>query len=187
MKSRSKQSRGVEKKAGILDAAIDLMFLHGLPGVTHRQVAARANVPVGSVGYYFHSRDELVVQAIATVAQRRSDYARKLREIIPGDTPLLIELLLETCAPEAATLLAGWVKIGMDCARESEEFRKAWSQVLKEALADVRAVLTQAGRTNVSADVVFLMINGAAVAAILRNEDPHPAATRALTCYLDVL
>ena len=55
--SRSEQARAVEKRSAILDAAIDLLLTEGLRGLTHRQVAAAAAVPVGSIGYYYSTRD----------------------------------------------------------------------------------------------------------------------------------
>ena len=51
MASRGEQARAVEKRSAILDAAIRLLLTEGMKGVTHRQVAAAASVPVGSIGY----------------------------------------------------------------------------------------------------------------------------------------
>src|SRR3712207_7499500 len=44
--------------------------------VTHRKVAARAGVALGSVGYYFGGRDELLVAAVEALAEPGVQTAR---------------------------------------------------------------------------------------------------------------
>ncbi|MET8846984.1 TetR family transcriptional regulator [Amycolatopsis sp. NPDC004625] len=53
------------RRTRILDAALDVLVEHGLAGMTHRQVAARADVPLGSVTYHFAGLAELRAQAFA--------------------------------------------------------------------------------------------------------------------------
>jgi DNA-binding transcriptional regulator YbjK len=53
------------RRVRILDAALDVLGEQGLAGMTHRQVAARADVPLGSVTYHFAGLAELRTQAFA--------------------------------------------------------------------------------------------------------------------------
>lgn len=57
------------RRRAILAAAAELIVEHGAAALTHRAVAARANVPLGSTTQYFGSIDELRETAL----QRLSD------------------------------------------------------------------------------------------------------------------
>ena len=48
----------------ILRAALELIEREGIEAVTHRAVGAACDVPLGSVTYYFPTRDELLCQAL---------------------------------------------------------------------------------------------------------------------------
>lgn len=51
------------RKVNIARAALDLLAEGGLRAVTHRTVAARVGVPLGSVTYYYATLDDVVVAA----------------------------------------------------------------------------------------------------------------------------
>ena len=51
------------RRRTILKAAIEIIGEGGPDAITHRAVAARAHVPLGSITYYFESRDRLIVEA----------------------------------------------------------------------------------------------------------------------------
>lgn len=54
-----------ERGPRILDAALDVLAELGVAGTTHRHIAARADVPLGSVTYHFSSLEDLRAQAFA--------------------------------------------------------------------------------------------------------------------------
>ncbi|HVP27883.1 MAG TPA: TetR family transcriptional regulator [Myxococcota bacterium] len=56
------------RRRGILSAALRVIAEGGIDAVTHRRVAAEADVPLGSTTYYFESRDELVRAAFGQYA-----------------------------------------------------------------------------------------------------------------------
>jgi len=51
------------RRRTILEAAIRIIGEGGPDAITHRAVAARAQVPLGSITYYFENRDRLIVEA----------------------------------------------------------------------------------------------------------------------------
>lgn len=53
-----------ERRQRIIDAAIRVVAAHGISGLSHRAVAAEADVPLGSTTYHFASRDDLLVAAM---------------------------------------------------------------------------------------------------------------------------
>lgn len=52
-----------DRRTRIIDAALDLITEEGVSGISHRKVAARAGVPLGSMTYHFASMDELLREA----------------------------------------------------------------------------------------------------------------------------
>ncbi|MEV7129154.1 TetR family transcriptional regulator [Streptomyces sp. NPDC093260] len=66
----------------MLDAALEVLVEDGVAGITHRKVAARADVPLGSVTYHFSSLSELCTQAFARyVEQRTVEYEALFTEV----------------------------------------------------------------------------------------------------------
>ncbi|MGW6288160.1 TetR/AcrR family transcriptional regulator [Streptomyces sp. NPDC055107] len=52
------------RRARIIDAALRVIAADGIDGLSHRTVAAEADVPLGSTTYHFGSLDELLVAAL---------------------------------------------------------------------------------------------------------------------------
>lgn len=61
-----------ERRTRILDAALDVIAELGAGGTTHRHIAARADVPLGSVTYHFSSLTDLRAQAFARFVELQS-------------------------------------------------------------------------------------------------------------------
>ncbi|MEU6066392.1 MULTISPECIES: TetR/AcrR family transcriptional regulator [Streptomyces] len=53
-----------ERRQRIIDAAIRVVGKKGIAGLSHRSVAAEADVPLGSTTYHFATLDELMVAAL---------------------------------------------------------------------------------------------------------------------------
>ncbi|GAA3162546.1 TetR family transcriptional regulator [Streptomyces virens] len=51
------------RRARILAATLDLIVEEGVAGVSHRKIAARAQVPLGSMTYHFSGIDDLLREA----------------------------------------------------------------------------------------------------------------------------
>ncbi|MFE2074033.1 TetR/AcrR family transcriptional regulator [Streptomyces misionensis] len=63
------------RRQRIIDAAIRVAARDGLAGLSHRTVAAEADVPLGSTTYHFATLDELLVAALC---QANEGFARVL-------------------------------------------------------------------------------------------------------------
>ncbi|WP_405809708.1 TetR family transcriptional regulator [Streptomyces sp. NBC_01520] len=66
-----------DRRERILQAAIRVAGDRGIAGLSHRVVAAEADVPLGSTTYHFASLDELLVAALRRC---NDDFARTMRE-----------------------------------------------------------------------------------------------------------
>ncbi|KNB53149.1 TetR/AcrR family transcriptional regulator [Streptomyces caatingaensis] len=58
-----------ERRRRIIDAAIRVVGRSGIAGLTHRTVAAEADVPLGSTTYHFKTLDDLLVAALRQAGQ----------------------------------------------------------------------------------------------------------------------
>lgn len=59
-----------DKRATVLDAAIDVLGTEGVRALTHRRVDARAGVPAGSTSNYFRTRSALVEGVLDRLLER---------------------------------------------------------------------------------------------------------------------
>ncbi|MFJ8649001.1 TetR/AcrR family transcriptional regulator [Streptomyces sp. NPDC093546] len=66
-----------ERRRRIIDAAIRVVGRAGIAGLSHRTVAAEADVPLGSTTYHFTSLDDLLVAALR---QTNEGFAQVVRE-----------------------------------------------------------------------------------------------------------
>lgn len=83
-----------ERRERIITAALDLIAEEGVAGTSHRKVAARAGVPLGSMTYHFGGMDELLREAfirfsssIVAVFEERlgaADTPDEAREAVAG-------------------------------------------------------------------------------------------------------
>ncbi|MFH8290698.1 TetR/AcrR family transcriptional regulator [Streptomyces sp. NPDC018059] len=62
--------RNDERRAALVDAAIEVLAREGARGLTFRAVDAEAGVPTGTASNYFGNRDDLLTQAGARVYER---------------------------------------------------------------------------------------------------------------------
>ncbi|MBW0252795.1 TetR/AcrR family transcriptional regulator [Cellulomonas sp. PS-H5] len=62
------------RRERILDAALDVVAEAGVHGTTHRRIAARAGVPLGSLTYYFSGLDDILGAAFARLVDAMSAF-----------------------------------------------------------------------------------------------------------------
>ncbi|MFJ3866026.1 TetR/AcrR family transcriptional regulator [Streptomyces nigra] len=85
-----------ERRQRIIDAAIRVVGAQGIGGLSHRTVAAEADVPLGSTTYHFKTLDDLLVAALR---QANEGFAKVIAS--RGG--------LEDPGTDLAAQLAGWM------------------------------------------------------------------------------
>ncbi len=74
------------RKRAIVEAAADLMIESGVADLTHRKIAARADVPLGSTTHYFASLEDLKEQALEFMASAiDAELAELARELAAAE------------------------------------------------------------------------------------------------------
>lgn len=90
--------RNPERRAALVDAAIEVLARDGARGLTFRAVDAEAAVPKGTASNYFASRDELLAQVTGQIHQR-----------IAPDPDEVTEVMKAPRGRELVTELMGWI------------------------------------------------------------------------------
>lgn len=144
--SRAPRSeQGAERRSIILGAAVRLLIRDGLAAVTHRAVAAEAEVPLAATTYYFDSKDELLTEALAALVadevERIAHCAEELGEGIrsPHRAAGALAAALFPDKHSAGALLAK-LEIYLEAARRpglrkpAARWREAFAELAESAL-----------------------------------------------------
>lgn len=75
---RPRQERGQLRRAAIVRAAAEVATELGFAAVSHREVARRAGVPLGSTTYYFGCLDDLLGEAAALTLERWVEHGQQI-------------------------------------------------------------------------------------------------------------
>ncbi|MDQ7802450.1 TetR family transcriptional regulator [Amycolatopsis sp. A133] len=134
--------RNPERRAALLDAAIDVLANEGARGLTFRAVDQQAGVPVGTASNYFASRDEILKHAGERVYERLVDDA-VIADGLTGsrDRARVTELMHELVERVAAfpTGFLALLELRLEATRRPE----------------LRAVLTRRIRADVDFNVAY--------------------------------
>ncbi|WP_171167822.1 TetR/AcrR family transcriptional regulator [Streptomyces sp. I05A-00742] len=77
-----------ERRDRIVAAAVRVVAARGLGALSHRAVAAEADVPLGSTTYHFATLDDLLVEAVRSTAREWLDGLAAWERELPPDAPL---------------------------------------------------------------------------------------------------
>ena len=131
----------VTRREQILHATLEAIAEYGISGVTHRKIAQRADVPLGSMTYYFTGIDALLEEALSDFARQMSqtyrDYLAQatsqraaceaLTQVICGaqiTTPKNMELMYQLYA--YASRRPGLKAIMQEWMQRSQQILEAW-------------------------------------------------------------
>ncbi|MGW6855023.1 TetR/AcrR family transcriptional regulator [Streptomyces xanthophaeus] len=93
-----------QRRAALLDAAIEVLAREGSRGLTLRAVDAEAGVPTGTASNYFANRAQLLVQILHRTRERLTPDPADLTG--PLDTEVLLGRLLERMRRERSVHIA---------------------------------------------------------------------------------
>lgn len=121
---KPKQERSLRTRAALLDAAVDELLARGYAELSTAAVARRAGVSRGAQQHHFASKDELLIEAVAQLADRRMT---ELREGLATDAPVedRIRSTLDLAVEQyAGPLFSATLELGL-AARDNAELRTA--------------------------------------------------------------
>ncbi|MEV5434572.1 TetR family transcriptional regulator [Streptomyces sp. NPDC052682] len=140
--------RNEQRRAALVDAAIEVLARDGARGLTFRAVDAEAAVPAGTASNYFANRDELLTQAGARVYERlQPDEATLARQRTAGrDLETYTELMRELVGRVASfrTGYLAFLELRLEATRRPA----------------LRTVLTERVRADMDANVAYHEASG---------------------------
>jgi DNA-binding transcriptional regulator YbjK len=175
----------------ILVATLRVIASSGTDSVTHRRVAAEAQVPLGSLTYYFESRAELIREAFRFYIAEANAFLLEVENEIPPTTARgLVDLILEIMRREFTEpeMIRAEYELILHAARDAEIGRAfaAWEINLEARLA---ASLESMGspRPMNGARTLLHLVRGFELQS-LANRTENPSELRArLTTVMDGL
>lgn len=135
-----RRARGSKRRAQIIEATLAVVTRDGAAGVTHRTVAAQADITTSLITYYFVTLDDLLVAALTSVADV---YTEHIRAIIdgPGDNLHgLARLIADSAGPGRNRALAERELATMAARRPA---LAAASRRWRQNVAELGATLTE--------------------------------------------
>ncbi|WIM67164.1 TetR family transcriptional regulator [Corynebacterium breve] len=186
MPRRAEQARAVEKRQAILSAASEIMLSEGLNNVTHRQVAAKAGVPVGSIGYYYDSREKLLQTCLELVDETRSKLFAEVSTRVTPETSVeqLAEWIVHATTLGGKTSLASLVAVAIDALRETGELPNLVRGHCRNHKDEIESLLAIANIDRKAAELIYEDVVGVAVHDALKSERKSDVATDAVISTL---
>ncbi|WP_030778923.1 TetR/AcrR family transcriptional regulator [Streptomyces sp. NRRL S-920] len=140
--------RNDERRAALIDAAIEVLAAEGARGLTFRAVDTQAGVPTGTASNYFGNRDDLLTQAAARVYERLHPSAEEVER-------------QRTAKPDKETYAA----LMRDVVGRVSGFRTGYLALLELRLEatrrpDLRAVLTERVRADLENNIAYHEASG---------------------------
>src|SRR5258708_39566126 len=84
------------RRREILVATLRVIASNGTDAVTHRRVAAEADVPLGSLTYYFESREDLIRESFRFYIDEANAFILGVEQEIPPTTAAgLVDAILQ--------------------------------------------------------------------------------------------
>ncbi len=163
------------------------MLREGLRGVTHRNVAAKAGVPVGSVGYYYSNRDTLITTCFESIHARRVERAENVMADppAPADAQAVARAVIDIVSAGHPSLLMGFFAACVDAYREtgadsSSQLKRQIAGTAELLLALLRG--TEFSSTDPHEAMAALV--GATILFSHAERDPVAASERAVIAVL---
>lgn len=128
-----------ERRERILDAALEVIAEQGVHRTTHRRIAARAQVPLGSLTYYFDGLPEILRSAFVRFVDRLSGRYWEAVRGAEGTEAACAGIVEMICgdrytSPQEQTILVELYSYGSFDAQVGA-MRRQWQDRSQEALA----------------------------------------------------
>lgn len=175
--------KGERRRHALASAAAELLVEGGFDAVRHRAVATRADLPLASTTYYFHSLADLIACAVEILGNRelevmrgRIDELGNLDQDVESTVDLIVDLLIgpEDDAIEGRERLIARYERFIASARHPE-LREVQLRLRAQTDDLLTDVLRRSGRTvdELQLRRIVAVVDGVVVGA-LGEVDPEP-------------
>ena len=178
--------RGGVRKAAILEAALRVIGDKGLAGLSMRAIAAEAGLPLGALGYYFKTKDDLILEAFelhreadrvlaAFAGVENGDHADDIAEHLTA--------FIHHGLTEARTSLVAEYEFLIESTRRPDLARvlRAWRQALQIQVSHVASRLGS-DDPETDSEIILSVIAGLEIDHL--STPLHPSTTQAIRTAL---
>jgi len=138
---RTQEQRRSATRAALLDAAIECLVEYGYASTTTTRIVNRAGLSHGARSHHFHTKDELVAEAVLRLVDRiAGEIERELSATGGGEAPRLEAVLDRLWQLYRGPLLQAVLELWA-AARTDAELRKTLKQVEREITQRVALVI----------------------------------------------
>ena len=183
-----RQARGVARREAIVRAAADLVLREGPAAVTHRVVAARADVPLAATTYYFTGLDDLmsaagrlIVEGWAAHARGAAERAEKATSSQRAGSDEVPGLLVDAVLPPGGEGEVRGFYEHLVGAGRYPALAQAYADGRHQLDTAVGQLLAARGLARVSPALLVAVVDGAAVSALSEGRDVRETAVRLVT------
>lgn len=161
------------RRDSLTDALLRVVAERGLDAVSVREVAAEAGVAIGTVQYYFPTKDEMLAHAFAEVVRRirrRLDHVMLGADLRQNLARVLSELLpLDRARTEEARVVlafAARAMIAPELARIQRGILADITTALGQAIVGAEADRTARAQAKLTAQLALAAVDGLALHAV---------------------
>jgi len=143
------QERSVERRNRMALAAIEILASHGVAGLTHRLVAAKAGVSLAATTYYFDTKHEIVAEASSITLRGYTEAFKRAAARIGSDRADVntfthfVRRIVQNATHRDRSQMLCWAEIILDAHRHPESLALArqwfgeldplWEEIAKAA------------------------------------------------------
>jgi AcrR family transcriptional regulator len=179
---RDRKSNG--KRQDLIDAAIRVIAREGVHSATTRRIAAEANLPLGTMSYWFAGKDDLLEEVITAVLDKLNEAVAEASINDPGDAGMLEALraawrVVEADAPGAQLALYELTALSLRTPGMGELARKQYAMYRDAASRSTDSWFDQHGGTlpggpDALAQLVAALFDGLTLAWLADPEKTRP-------------
>ncbi|PJI94998.1 TetR/AcrR family transcriptional regulator [Luteimicrobium subarcticum] len=172
-----RQTRGTQRRDAIVRAAAELILENGPTSVTHRTVAARADVPLAATTYYFSGLDELVEAAGRLLVSRWTAHTREVAERtdLPDTPEGRAERIVDALGPSGDDAAVRGFYEHLVVAGRSDVLGRTYAATRTQLDDTVRDLLDRLG-LDLSPQLVIAVVDGAALTGLSEGRPVRPVA-----------
>lgn len=175
---RTQEERSATTRARLLDATVAALIESGYAGTTTTEVCARAGLSRGAQLHHFPTRADLVVNAVAHLAQRRADELRRDFADAASSGDRLARALDAVFASFSGPLFYAALELWV-ASRSDAELRKClvrFERGVGRAMAELWRELAPPDEARAAEfqdllELTFHVVRGMALQRILRHDD----------------
>lgn len=177
---RAPRPEGKDRRLLLLETTLEVIGREGVDAVSHRLIAGKAGVPLGSTTYWFRSREEMLTEALTHFARTETAAVTERLEAVTsasrdGGLDAAVDALARLVAPQLGEgrwrAVAQYALLG-EAARRPElgPVVRDWNEAWWSALESLFAVLElSAGR--LEAQMLLAMLDGLLVQQLAAPDD----------------